>query len=621
MNQDQILILVIIALTIVMFFWARWRHDVVALGSLMLCVGVGLVPPESAFVGFGHPAVITVAAVLILSQGLRNSGVVDAIAQRALPDGGSFTLTLSALLLLGALLSAFMNHVGARALLMPVAIELAGGFMLARGVVLMPLAFATILGGMTTLIGTPPNLIVSGYRAEAGLDSFGMFDFMPVGLSVMVGGVLFVSLIGWRLVPARQKADTDSFDTGTYLTEVRIKPDSKADGISVREAEEKLSDADAQIVGMVRNDFRIFTPRPERLLRGGDILVIEAEPELLSNALSSLGLELESRVVAEEEEATERAQEAGDRSGATRDLTDEESKDVVEPRDDSRDEQVIRELVAMPNSSLIGQSAEDILLRDRFGMSLLAISRQGRRSIKRLRSTRIQPGDVLLLQGTSASISAFTTEFRSVPLAQRSVSLPNRSRATLAAVVMLGAIAMASFGLLPAAVAFTAGAVIYMITRIVSPATVYDAIDWPVIVLLAAMLPVADAMASTGTADLLAQAMLDAVAGGNAVIALTIVLVLTMTLSDFMNNAATAAVMCPISLSVAAQLEASPDAFLMAVAIGASCAMLTPVGHQNNTLILGPGGFRFGDYWRLGLPLEVAVVAISIPMLLWVWPL
>lgn len=640
MNQDQILILVVLAITVVFFFWARWRHDIVALGSLLACVLVGLVPAESAFDGFGHPAVITVAAVLVLSQGLRDSGVVDAVAQRALPSGGHFMFSLGALLLLGAILSAVMNNVGAMALLMPIAIQMADRHGHPPGIVLMPLAFATILGGMTTLIGTPPNLIVSGYRAEAGFESFGMFDFTPVGASVMIGGILLVTLFGWRLVPVRQKADTGSFDTGTYLTEVRITEGSKAEGLTVREAEEKLTDADAQIVGMVRGDFRIFTPRPHRRLRAGDIMVIEAEPELLSSALSSLDLKLETHV-AEEEEAEAKETEEKEAESRSEDRLqtvneeetimslaeqggdvsedDEDSAEQVSPQ--SGDEQVIRELVAMPDSVLIGQTAEDIALRDRYGMSLLAISRQGRRSIKRLRSTAIQPGDVLLLQGSPEGLSAFTAEFRSVPLAERKVSLPNRGRAWVAALVMLVAITVASFGLLPAAVAFMVGVVVFMVTRVVEPNKVYDAIDWPVIVLLGAMLPVADAMGTTGTADLLAQGMLDLFAGGNAIIALTIVLVLTMTLSDFMNNAATAAVMCPIALSVASQLEASPDSFLMAVAVGASCAMLTPVGHQNNTLILGPGGFRFGDYWRLGLPVEIVVVLISVPLLLLVWPL
>lgn len=275
----------------------------------------------------------------------------------------------------------------------------------------------------------------------------------------------------------------------------------------------------------------------------------------------------------------------------------------------------------MPGSGLIGRTANDIQIRTRYSLNLLAISRQGRRSIKRLRSTAIQAGDVLLMQGAEEPLAGFAMEFGCVPLAKRAIRIPDKQRVVVASSVMTMAIAGAAFGLVPAAVSFAAGMLLYMAFRVVPLRKIYDAIDWPVIVLLGAMIPVATAMATTGTADLIAELLLDSMAQGNAIIALAIILIVTMTLSDFMNNAATAAVMCPIAISTADQLAASPDSFLMAVAIGASCAFLTPIGHQNNTLILGPGGFRFGDYWRLGLPMEIIVVAVSIPMLLLVWPL
>ncbi|MEX2488366.1 MAG: SLC13 family permease [Pseudomonadales bacterium] len=614
MTPDQWLILGIIIATVIMFLWGRWRHDLVALIALLACVFTGLVPAGQAFFGFSHPAVITVAAVLVLSQGLRNTGVIDVLAQRVLPSAGGITLGIFALTGLGALLSAFMNNVGAMALLMPVAMQLADKHQLPPGKILMPLAFATILGGMTTLIGTPPNLIVSGFRAEAGLESFSMFDFMPVGSSVAIVGVFLVAIGGWRLVPAREKTDAASFETGTYLTEVRVTEDSKAAGLTIEEAEQKLTEADAQIVGMVRSEFRIITPIQTRVLKTGDILIIEAEPESLSTALSILGVKLEQGIEEETDEGVESEQSADEDE-------DTGEKEEKESRYEEGTDAVIRELVAMPHSTLIGQTAEDIFLRERYGLNLLAVSRQGRRSIKRLRSTTIQAGDVLLLQGLPQSLSAFSSEFGSVPLAERAVSVPDTAKATTAMLVMVAAVAGAAFGLIPAAIAFVAGLVVFVIRRVVPPADLYDAIDWPVIVLLGALLPVAGAMASTGAADLLAQWMLNALTDGDPIMTLGLILVLTMGLSDFMNNAATAAVMCPIAISVASQLGVTPDAFLMAVAIGASCAMLTPIGHQNNTLILGPGGFRFGDYWRLGLPLEILVIIVSIPMLLIVWPL
>ncbi len=608
MTQDQGIILAILAGTVVMFLWGRWRHDMVALGALLACVFAGLVPSASAFEGFGHPAVITVACVLVLSHGLQRTGAVDVLMQRALPGNLGPMLTIASLCGLGAVLSAFMNNVGAMALLMPVAVQVARKHDIAPGKALMPLAFATILGGMTTLIGTPPNLIVSGFRAEAGLGSFGMFDFAPVGVAVALTGVLFVVIAGRFLVPVREETGVGSFDIGTYLTEVTVVEGGKADGKSLRELEPDLEEADAQIVGMVRNEFRVSAPNTQRILRPGDILVLEADPEALAGILSGIGLRMEA-----EEESEE---EASDSDGDQPDAKENEDHDK-----DTSDDTELQELVAMPNSALVGRSADQLSLRARYNLNLLAISRDGMRSIRRLRSTSIQAGDVLLMQGSPEALSGFSSEFGCAPLAKRSINIPDKQQAIVAALVMLGAIGGAALGLVPAAISFAAGVLVFMAMSIVPLRQVYSSIDWPVIVLLAALIPVAGAMATTGAADLVAGVLLDTLAQGNAVIAIVAILVVTMVLSDFMNNAATAAVMCPIAISTASQLDVNPDSFLMSVAIGASCAFLTPIGHQNNTLILGPGGFRFGDYWRLGLPLEVLVVAVSVPMLLWVWPL
>jgi di/tricarboxylate transporter len=260
-------------------------------------------------------------------------------------------------------------------------------------------------------------------------------------------------------------------------------------------------------------------------------------------------------------------------------------------------------------------------MQARYGLSLLAVSRRGRHSIHRVLAASLRVGDVLLTQGAPEALADFASEFGCVPLEGRSISIPNKRRAAAALIVLALSIAGAAFGLLPAAIAFAAGVLVLTLLRLVSPRAVYEAIDWPIIVLLASLIPVAEAMASTGTADVLAQALLGTVGRGEPVVALTLILIVTMTLSDFMNNAATAAVMCPIAISTSSGLGVATDPFLMAVAIGASCAFLTPIGHQNNTLILGPGGFRFGDYWRLGLPMEILVVVVGVPMLLWIWPL
>lgn len=600
MSIEQGLIFAILIATMGLFLWGRFRHDVVALAALLACVIAGLVDAADAFAGFGHPAVITVACVLILSRGLQTTGAVDWLARSVLPREANRLASMAALMGLGAALSGFMNNVGAMALLMPVAVQLSDRLGLTAGQMLMPLAFGTILGGMTTLIGTPPNLIVSGFRAEAGFGHFAIFDFAPVGLAVAALGVVFVAVIGWRLVPARKSAAGTGFDTGAYFTELRVPEASKAVGLTLRAFEQAIEDSHVQIVGLVRNAVRMTAPHGGRRIRADDILVLEADVDALAEALSVFDIKLEQSIVA--------PTSSEDDAGAAQ--KDEETGDIV-----------LRELAVLPGSSIVGRSAKGMSLRTRYGLNLLAVSREGHPPRSGLRTVKLRSGDLLLVQGPEGSVAEFISDTGCVPLGARDLRIPDKGKAIVAAAIMLGAIALVTFGLLPAAVAFALGVLASMVLRTVPPREVYTAIDWPVIVLLAALIPVAGAMQGTGAAELLARVLVDTVAQGNAIAALVVVLVTTMFLSDVMNNAATAAVLCPIALGISSTLGVNPDSFLMAVAIGASCAFLTPIGHQNNTLILGPGGFRFGDYWKLGLPLEALVVAVSVPLLLLVWPL
>lgn len=629
LTNEQVLIIGILCATVIMFFWGRWRHDMVAVSALLACVITGLVPIAETFAGFSHPAVITVACVLVLSYALQNTGAVDWLTRFVLPTKAGPTLTIVSLISLAAILSGFMNNVGTLALLMPVALQTALRLEMPPGRLLMPLAFSSILGGMITLIGTPPNLIVSGVRAEIGLGNFSMFDFTPVGLVVAVIGILFISLFGWRLVPIRKQVSSEGFDTSAYLTEARAQDGSKAVGMRLREIEAILNEIDAQVVGLVHNDVRMTAPYLGRVIHAGDILIIEAEAGSLANVLSSLGLELEEAKSGIEKEDNEESSPAErENSKKAKVIPPEEGNDakaepsLAEKKDISLDEIVLMELAILPASDLVGRSPSDILLRTRYGINLLALSRKGQRSIARLRAIRFKAGDVLLLQGSPEAIAGFADNTGCVPLAERQLHIPDKRKAIVSAAIMVIAVATAAFGLLPPAISFTFGVLVSMVFHTVPSRSLYQVIDWPVIVLLAALIPVASVMQSTGTADLIARGLLaTSMAQENAMIALGLILIVTMTLSDLMNNTATAAVMCPIALSTANQLGVNPDTFLMAVAVGASCAFLTPIGHQNNTLILGLGGFQFGDYWRLGGPLELLIFAVSMPMLLWVWPL
>lgn len=614
MTTPQILILAILLVAGAMFLWERWRHDMVAMCALFVCIVTGLVPVNEAFSGFGHPAVITVACILILSNGLKTSGAVDVIMRYAVPVGAGPTITILALTALCALLSSFMNNIGALALLMPVALQVAAKQSLPPGRVLMPVAFGAIFGGITTLIGTPPNLIVAGFRSQTGAPSFGMFDFSPVGLVVAVAGVLFMGLIGWRMVPARKPAGAEGFDTGAYLTEAYVPEGSSTAGKTLREIDKAIDEIDAQVIGVVRNDVRVTAPSRGWVVRTGDILIIESEAAAIPGALSALALKLvEAHVPPKPSVETGTAPDPAQ-------TAEQKSASAETEKPPATDEIALSELAVLPGSLLVGRSASDVLLRTRYGINLLAVSRQGHRLTARLRVLRLAAGDVLLMQGSPEALSDFAANSGCVPLAQRELRIPDKRMAIIAGGIMAAAVVATVCGI-PAEIAFAAGVLASMVFRTVPPRTAYEAVDWPVIVLLAALMPVAGAIETTGAADVIARVLLENIAGGNAVYGLVALLVVTMLLSDLMNNAATAAVMCPIAIGTASQLGVSADPFLMAVALGASCAFLTPIGHQNNTLILGPGGFRFGDYWKLGLPLEILTLVVGVPLLLIVWPL
>ncbi len=589
---EQGLLFGLLGLLVALLVWGRIRYDIVAFGTLMIAVLVGLVPAGEAFAGFGHPATITVALVLVASRVLADTGATEALARAVLPFAKRTSSHVGVLGGVGALLSGFMNNVGTLALLMPMAIDTAKKAKRSPATILMPLSFATILGGLLTLIGTPPNLIVSTIRAEQLDAPFRMFDFTPVGGAVALVGVVFVALLGWRLVPSREDGDsseTGLFDLENYLAEVRVPKGSAAEGMTLAKLYEKLGDSDLQVVGRLRRGKRT-SPLPRSAdFRASDRLLLEGTPEEIDEAVAEFGLKL------------------GEGEGKAGLLKGEETE--------------LREGLIQTGSRCIGRTAAQMRFVGRYRVNLLGVSRQGRTYRGRLRDFRFGAGDVLLLHGEAGDLDDATLQLGLLPLAERGLTFGLKENGPWVIGLFAAAVAAASLGVAPIAVTLGAAIAIMAISGLVAPSRLYEGIDWPVIVLLGSLMPIGGALQTTGATGTIAGAILSVGGAWPAWVVLALVLVVTMTLSDVLNNAATAIVMAPIGIALAESLEANPDAFLMAVAIGASCAFLTPVGHQNNALILGPGGYRFGDYWRMGLPLELVVCAVAVPMILLVWPL
>lgn len=602
MNSDHLFFLGLMGILLVFFIWERWRYDLVALSALLLSTVLGFVPSEEAFLGFGHPAVVTVAAVLIISRGLSNTGAVEILTRYVKgATSSSPSLHVAVLSSLGGLISTVMNNVGALALLMPVAIQSSVDAKRSPAIVLMPLAFGTILGGMVTLIGTPPNIIVALYRAEISGESFGMFDFTPVGGIVALAGILFVALVGWRFIPlARrsQNAPQDLFSIQEYLTEVEVPENSKAIGKSLSELEMATEDSDALIIGLVRGDQSIRGAAWREHIQVGDVLVLEAGPQGINKFVSALGLKL------------------------TGTQPKEETPDPEEKSSTRKNEDMLLEAVVPPDRSwLVGRLAGSLKLRSRFGITLLGASRQGTPYRGRLREFRFKAGDVLLLQGEKERVLEVIGQLGCLPLAERGLQLGKPGQAWLAVGLFAMALGSGMAGLATLPIALICAALVMVLLSIVSPRDVYQTIDWPVLVLLGSMIPIGQALEQSGATAVLAQFMVSMAEGLPPIMLLGLIMLLTMMLSAVLNNAATALVMAPLSVAVAQHLGVNADPFLMAVAIGASCAFLTPIGHQNNLLVMGPGGYRFGDYWRMGLPLELLILLVSLPLLTFMWPL
>ncbi len=590
MAPDQVTLFSLLFFVFVFLIWGRWRYDLVAFVALLVALLTGVVPKEQAFSGFGHPATVIIALVLIISRGLSNSGAIELAARYLVDASRKLATHITIMSGLAAALSALMNNVAALALLMPVDIQAAKKAGRSPSLSLMPLSFASILGGMITLIGTPPNIIIAEFRGDALGEPYRMFDFAPVGLACAVVGVAYVALIGWRLLPRERKtadAGKELFDLADYIAEVRVPEGSAIIGKRVRELDALAAKSNVEIVGLSRKGRRM--PGLARIaeIKAGDVLVIEASPDSLEEALGALGLEYVGRGEGQ----------LGD------------------------DDLVLTEVVVQETSRLAARSAMSLRLLYRYRVELVGVSRQGRRFRENVRQLTLQPGDVLLLLGSEERLGDITGRLGLLPLADRGQRVIQRDKAWWAVGIFATAIVVASFGWVYLPIALGCAAALYVLLNIVPIRDVYTSIEWPVIVLLGAMIPIGGALQSTGGTALIAGGIVDLSTGYSPGVVLTLLVIVTMTLSDVMNNAATAVIAAPIALEIAMRLDVNPDPFLMGVAVAASCAFLTPIGHKNNTLIMGPGGYRFGDYWRMGLPLEILIIAVSVPAIIRFWPM
>jgi di/tricarboxylate transporter len=590
MTADQIILFTLFGAVFGLLLWGRFRYDIVAFGALMAGVVLGVVPTENAFDGFGHPATLIVALVLVVSAGLVRSGAVMLITRTLVDSSRSLGAHISIMGAVGGVLSAFMNNVAALALLMPVDIQTARKAGRAPGLSLMPLSFATILGGMATLIGTPPNIIIASIRQESLGAPFKMFDFAPVGGLAAIAGLVFVALIGWRLIPAREDAMIEPEDIAQYIAELTVPEDNKQIGKRLAELQEEANKADVAILGLMRDGKRRYGTARNVTLRAGDALVLEATPDALDEFRSTLNLA----------------------------LTDSDREELLMADGDGVE---IVEVVVTDGSRLNGRTAQGVGLSWRQRTVLLGLSRQGRKITSQLRTTELKPGDILLLLVPRDTVAHVTDWLSVLPLADRGLAVTQDSKTWLAIGMFAGAVAAASFGLIYLPIALGLVVVGYVLAKIVPLSELYTHIEWPVIVLLGSMIPLGAALETSGGTELIAGALVGLTEGLPAWVVLTVLMVVTMSLSDVLNNTATTIVAAPVGIQMAQTLNVSPDPFLMAVAVAASSAFLTPIGHKNNTLILGPGGYSFGDYWRMGLPLEIIVVAVSIPAILVFWPL
>lgn len=587
MTLPQWLSILTLAGMMALFIWGRFRYDVTAIIALLTALLLGIVEPKDAFAGFSDDIVIIVGSALVMSAAVQRSGLIET-ALRSLSQ--RITRVRSQLLLLTAsvgVASALIKNVGALAMLMPAAVQMAKKNETSPSVYLMPMSFASLLGGLMTLVGTSPNIIVSRVREEMTGQPFGMFDYFPTGFGLLVVGLIFLRF-GYRLLPRDRRAAAkmgDALNISDYVTEATVSEGSQAIGETIAAFVDR-HERQISVASLLRGDMQ-GTAYPNVHLREGDVLLLGGDPDALERAMTRDQLTL-----AGHDHASGRGDDVG-----------------------------VIEAVVTGESALIGRTAGRLLLRERFGINLIAVSRSGERLTRRLGQIVLRAGDVLVLQGPLDLLPHRLGQLGVLPLAERSIRLGLSKRGWLPILILAAAMAATATGLIPVAVAFFAAAGLVIVTGALPVSEAYEAIEWPILIMLAALIPVSGALQSTGASDVIATQLAHTAEQLPPWGAVALILVTAMAVTPFLNNAATVLVMAPIAAVFAHDLGYRPEAFLIATAVGAGCDFLTPIGHQCNTLVLGPGGYRFGDYARLGAPLSLLVVIVGTPLILWAWPL
>jgi di/tricarboxylate transporter len=576
---------------IVAFVWGRFRYDLVALAALAAGLAMGIIPASAAFDGFANDVTVIIACALVVSAAFARSGVIEMAMRGVLPRLRTERSQVPVLTGAVTLLSMATKNVGALAIMMPVALQVARRTGSAPSRLLMPMAFGAMAGGMVTLVGTAPNIIVAEVRQEMLGRPFAMFDYAPVGLGLTALALVFLAF-AYRILPKdRQGAAmmNAALAANAYATEVRAPEDWAPSSLSMTEIT-RLGDGQVRIMALIRDGRRRPAPRGNTRVKPGDVLLVEGREEAIEAFLDRTRLRL------------------------VRD-----DRPII--MEGGAEEILVVEAVIGRNSPLQGQSVRQSDLYGQHGVNLLGVSRSGYALTQHLRTARLNAGDIVLLQGAEQRLPVALQALDLLPLAEREVRLGGVRRKFMPAVVLALAMTLVGFGVLPVSIGFFGAAVVIVMLGGLRMREAYAALDGPLLVLIAALIPVSEAIQSTGGADLIASGLRQVFSGLPGVLAVGGVMLASMAVTPFLNNAATVLIVAPIGATLARQLGYSPDPFLMAVAVGAACDFLTPIGHQCNTLVMGPGGYRFADYPRLGAPLSLLVLLAGPPLILLFWPL